>query len=278
MRLRLWALAALLLLLFSGCNGDNGKTLVFFYDQEFGKMAEFAPDMFSGHTEPLFTELSNAAKESDFSFKPVSVDILQEDYISAFRERLPQPGSKVIITSFLYNVPELQELLDSFQTAVVGSALDIPIDKLRIIGNGFSLLTDEGRMLSSTGQKIRFVAMKSGFQERIVQAFLDGAGPNVEVLETELNANSFIVPISDSLIVFSYGPYFKSFLASRTRKEPIRVVNYPGYPQYADQNLQKRADAFICYDFLSSFKSSLFELSSDKAEKKSFYSFDLVRR
>ena len=41
---------------------------------------------------------------------------------------------------------------------------------------------------------------------------------------------------------------------------------------------KKKVDAFICYDFATSFKSAILELASGKGEKKSFYSFDLIRR
>ena len=221
--------------------------------------------------------LSNIAKESGYSLKPVPVDILAEDYISSLQSRLPKQ-KKVMITSFLYNVPEIQELLSGYQAAVVGAAMDIPMDKLRIIGNGLRVIEDEGRMLAATGQKINFIALKSGFQQRITDAFLEGTGPNVQVFTAELNANSLIMPLSDNIIVASYGRCFKSFTSSWTMKGRIRVVNYPGSPDYVDPFMKKRVEAYICYDFATSFKSAILELASGRGEKKSFYSFDLIRR
>ena len=277
MRFRFWIIAALIVLFFSGCPFNDGDKLVFFYDLDFGQMAEFAPDIFSDHKEPLFPELSKVAKESGYALKYVPVDILQEDYISAFQSRLPQ-NKQVIITSFLYNIPEIQELLAGYQVAVVGAAVDIPMDKLRIIGNGFRVLEDEGRMLTAAGQKINFIALKSSFQQKISDAFLAGAGTDVKVFDADLNASSIIIPLTIDMIVASYGKCFKSLSSSKSLAGRIRVVNYPGSPEYVDANLKKRVDAFICYDFSTSFKSAILELASGRGEKKSFYSFDLVRR
>ena len=277
MRFRFWVISILLILFLSGCSTDKGEKLVFFYDRDFGKVAEFSPDLFSGNTDSLFSMLSNVAKESGYSLSFVPVDILEENYISSLQGRLPKQ-KKVMITSFLYTVPEIQELLTGFQTVVVGAAMDIPMDKLRIIGNGFRVIEDEGRMLSATGQKINFVALKSGFQQRITDAFLEGAGSNVQVFTAELNAGSLIMPLSDNMIVASYGKCFKSFTSSRTMTSRIRVVNYPGSPDYVDPYMKKRVEAYICYDFATSFKSAILELASGSGEKKSFYSFDLIRR
>ena len=277
MRFRFWIISVLLVLFLSGCPIDKGEKLVFFFDRDFGQVAEFSPDLFSGNAEPLFPMLSNIAKESGYSLKPVPVDILAEDYISSLQSRLPKQ-KKVMITSFLYNVPEIQELLSGYQAAVVGAAMDIPMDKLRIIGNGLRVIEDEGRMLAATGQKINFIALKSGFQQRITDAFLEGTGPNVQVFTAELNANSLIMPLSDNTIVASYGRCFKSFTSSWTMKGRIRVVNYPGSPDYVDPFMKKRVEAYICYDFATSFKSAILELASGRGEKKSFYSFDLIRR
>ena len=277
MRFRFWGISILLILFLSGCSTDKGEKLVFFYDRDFGKVAEFSPDFFSGNTEHLFPMLSNVAKESGYSLSFVPVDILEENYISILQGRLPKQ-KKVMITSFLYTVPEIQELLTGYQTAVVGAAIDIPMDKLRIIGNGFRVIEDEGRMLSATGQKINFVALKSGFQQRITDAFLGVAGPNVQVFTAELNAGSLIMPLSDNMIVASYGKCFKSFTSSRAMTGRIRVINYPGSPDYVDPYMKKRVEAYICYDFATSFKSAILELASDRGEKKSFYSFDLIRR
>ena len=257
---------------------NKGEELVFFHDQEFSQMAEFAPSLFSGEENPLFKELSNIAKESGYALKPVVVDIQQEDFINTFRQKLPKPGNKVVITSFLYNVPELQDLLSECQTAVVGAAMDIPVDRLRIIGNGFNLLSDEGRLLAVTGKKIYFIALKSDFQQRILQAFKDGAGSNVVVYEAGLNDKNIYVPATEDYVVASYGQFFKSFAAPKIRSGIIRVINYPGSPEYADPYMKKRVESFICYDFIGSFKSAILELSSRNNEKKSFYSFDLVRR
>ena len=257
---------------------DKGEKLVFFYDRDFGQMAELAPDIFSGHTAPLFPELSAVAAESGYSLKLVPVDILEEDYIGVFQSRLPKKNKQVMITSFLYNVQEIKELLEGYQTAVVGAALDVDLDSLKIIGNGFSLIEDEGRLLASTGQKINFIALKSSFQNRISQAFKDGAGENVKVFEAELEASSIIFPLSDDLIVASYGKCFKSFSSPHSRTSKIRVLNYPGSPAYVDPNMKKKVDAYICYDFATSFKSAILELASGRGEKKSFYSFDLIRR
>ncbi len=278
MRFRSWIIAALIVLLFSGCPFDKGEKLVFFHDRDFGQLAEFAPDIFSDNEGPLFKELSDAAKESGYALSPVSVDILEEDYISAFQSRLPKHSRQVVITSFLYNVPEIKELLAGYQTAVVGAAMDVDLDALRIIGNGFRVMEEEGRMLSAAGQKINFIALKSRFQQQILQAFKDGAGDSPKVFEAALNASSVVMPISDNVIVASYGPYFKNLITSRVMTGKSRVINYPGSPEYVDANTKKRVDAFICYDFATSFKSAILELASGRGEKKSFYSFDLVRR
>lgn len=278
MRFRSWIIAALAVLLFSGCPLDKGEKLVFFYDRDFGQLAEFAPDIFSDSAGPLFPELSNTAKESGYALTHVSVDILEEDYISAFQSRLPKHSKQVVITSFLYNVPEIKELLAGYQAAVVGAAMDVDLEALRIIGNGFRVIEEEGRMLSATGQKINFIALKSSFQQQILQAFKDGAGDSPKVFEAALNATSVVMPISDNVLVASYGPYFKNLSTSRVMTGKIRVLNYPGSPEYVDANTKKRVDAFICYDFATSFKSAILELASGRGEKKSFYSFDLVRR
>ena len=277
MRFRSWIIAALIILFSSSCTFDKENELVFFYDQDFGQMAEFAPDIFIDNNEPLFPKLSNVAKESGYALKYVPIDILQEDYISTFQSHQPKK-KQVMITSFLYNIPEIQEFLSEYKCAVVGAAMDIPLDKLKIIGNGFRVLEEEGRMLAATGQKINFVALKSGFQNRITQAFLDGAGDSATVFEAELNANSLIMPLSDNMIVASYGKCFKSFSSSKSFTGKIRVVNYPGTPDYVDPYMKKRVDAYICYDFATSFKSAILELASERVEKNSFYSFDLIRR
>ena len=277
MRFRFWVISILLILFLSGCSTDKGEKLVFFYDRDFGKVAEFSPDLFSGNTEPLFSMLSNVAKESGYSLSFVPVDVLEVNYISVIQGRLPKQ-KKVMITSLLYTVPEIQELLTGYQVAVVGAAMDIPMDKLRIIGNGFRVIEDEGRMLSATGQKINFIALKSGFQQLITNAFIEAVGPNVQVFSAELNAGSLIIPLSDNMIVASYGKCFKSLTASRAMTGRIRVINYPGSPDYVDPYMKKRVEAYICYDFATSFKSAILELASGRGEKKSFYSFDLIRR
>lgn len=278
MRLRLWIITSLLALLFSGCNLNKGEGLVFFYDQEFGQVAEFSPTLLSGEDKPVFKELSSAASESGYALKPVAIDLLDGNYISSFQHKLPKPGMPVVITSFLYSIPELQELLSGYQVAVVGAAIDIPLDKLMIIGNGFDLISDEGRMLSASGRKINFIALKCGFQQLITDAFKKGAGDRTEVFEAELSAGNIIVPITDDMIVASYGRYFKGFAVLKSRLSPIRVLNYPGSPEFVDPYMKKRVEAFICYDFLGSFKSAILELASGKSEKKSFYSFDLITR
>ena len=278
MRFRSWIIAVLIVFLFSGCSFDKGEKLVFFYDHDFGQMAEFAPDIFSGHTEPLFPELSTVAEESGYSLKFVPVDIMEENYISSFQRRLPKQHKQVMITSFLYGIPEVKELLAGYQSAVVGSALDVDLESLRIIGNGFRVLEEVGRMLSANGQKIKFIALNSSFQQLITDAFLEGAGANVQVFRADLNAGSIIIPLSDDLIVASYGKCFKSFSAPQSMTRKIRVLNYPASPSYVDFNMRKKIEAFICYDFATSFKSAILELASDRGEKKSFYSFDLIRR
>ena len=278
MRFRSWIIAILIVLILSGCSYNKGEELVFFYDHDFGQMAELVPDILSGHAEPLFPELSAISEESGYSLKPVPVDILEEDYISTFQDKLPKNSKQVMITSFLYSVPEIKELLAGYQTAVVGAALDVDMDALKIIGNGFRMIEDEGRLLASAGQKINIIALKSSFQQQIFQAFKAGAGENLKVFEVELNASGVIMPITDNMVVASYGKYFKNLAGSMVIKGKIRVLNYPGSPDYVDANIKKKVDAFICYDFATSFKSAILELASGKGEKKSFYSFDLIRR
>ncbi len=285
MRFRFWTLLAILLLLFSGCDQKKGKSLVFFHDPDFAQMAQFAPALFSGEDKPLFRELSDVASESGYTLENVSIDILEESFINSFQQHLPQKGMPVVITSFLYSVPELQELLTGYQVAVVGAVMDIALDKLDIIGNGFELLEDEGKLLAASGQKLSFIAIKSDFQQLITQAFKAGAGDNIVVYEAELNAKTLkigdLIALlqTDSLIVASYGPYFKSISSPTAKTGHIRIVNYPGSPDLVDPYMKKRVDAYICYDFLSSFKSAVLKLSDSRnGEKKSFYSFDLIRR
>ena len=277
MRLRLWSFTAILILFLSGCS-EKGNQLVFFYDRDFGQVAEYTPALFLGEDKPFFKEVSMVALESGYTLEPVSVDILDENYLNSFRNKLPAPGNQVVITSFLYSVPEIAELLAGHQTAVVGAALDIPLDKLKIIGNGFRVIGEEGRMLASAGVKINFVALKSGFQQLIKEAFSEGAGSIVKVFEAELDDQNIILPLSTDLIVASYGPCFKSFSSPQNRTGAIRVLNYPAKPEYVDPYMKKRVEAFICYDFAASFKSAIIELASSKGEKKSFYSFDLIRQ
>ena len=278
MRFRSWIIAILIVLILSGCSFNKGEELVFFLDHDFGQMAELVPDIFSGHAEPLFPELSSVAEESGYSLKPVPVDILKEDYISTFQNNLPKHNKQVVMTSFLYSVSEIRELLADYQVAVVGASLDVDLDALRIIGNGFRMIEDEGRLLASAGQKINIIALKSGFQQQIFQAFKAGAGENLKVFEVELNASGVIMPITDNLVVASYGKYFKNLAGSMVIKGKIRVLNYPGSPDYVDANIKKKVDSFICYDFATSFKSAILELRASRGEKKSFYSFDLIRR
>ena len=277
MRRLLWAFTALLALLLAGCS-ENGDKLVFFYDRDFGQVAEYTPALFLGEEKPFFKEISGIALESGYALNPVSVDIQEENYINAFRSRLDNSRKQVVITSFLYSIPEIQELLSDYQVAVVGAALDIPLDKLEIIGNGFRVIEEEGRLLVSSGKKIRLVALKSGFQQLIKEAFLNGAGEDTKVFEANLNAPSIIMPLSDDLIVASYGPCFKSFSSPQSRTGTIRVLNYPGAPEYVDPYMKKKVEAYICYDFATSFKSAIIEITSGQSEKKSFYSFDLIRR
>ncbi len=278
MRFRSWIIAVLIVLSFSGCSLKKGETLVFFYDLDFGQMAELVPDIFSGHTEPLFPELSAVAEESGYSLKLVPVDILKENYISTFQNKLPKHNRQVVITSFLYSVPEIKEQLAGYQTAVVGASMDVDLAALEIIGNGFRMIENEGRLLAAAGQKINFVSLKSGFQQQIFQAFKKGAGDIINVFEVEPDAVSVMMPISFNLVVVSYGKFFNNLSTSMIIKDKIRVLNYPGSPNYVDANIKKKVDAFICYDFVTSFKSAILELASGKGEKKSFYSFDLIRR
>lgn len=278
MRFRSWIIAVLIVLSFSGCSLKKGETLVFFYDLDFGQMAELVPDIFSGHTEPLFPELSAVAEESGYSLKLVPVDILKENYISIFQNKLPKHNRQVVITSFLYSVPEIKEQLAGYQAAVVGASMDVDLDALKIIGNGFRMIEDEGRLLAAVGKKINFVSLKGGFQQQIFQAFKKGAGNLLNVFEVEPDAASVMMPISFDLVVVSYGKFFKNLSSSMIIKDKIRVLNYPGSPDYVDANIKKKVDAFICYDFATSFKSAILELASGKGEKKSFYSFDLIRR
>ena len=42
--------------------------------------------------------------------------------------------------------------------------------------------------------------------------------------------------------------------------------------------MKKKVEAYICYDFATSFKSAIIEIASGQGEKKSLYSFDLIRR
>ena len=275
LRRLLWAFTVILLL--SGCSGKGDK-LVFFYDQDFGQVAEYTPALFLGEEKPFFQEISSVALESGYSLAPVPVDILDENYITIFKNKLSSSNKQVVITSFLYSVPEIQALLADYQVAVVGAALDIPLDKLKIIGNGFRVIEEEGQFLASSGKNIRFVALRSGFQQLIKEAFLNGAGADTKVFETGLNSPSIIMPLSYDLIVASYGPCFKSFSSPQSRTGSIRVLNYPGAPEYVDQNMKKKVEAYICYDFATSFKSAILELASNQSEKKSFYSFDLIRR
>ena len=278
MRFRSWIIAVLIVLSFSGCSLKKGETLVFFYDSDFGQMAELVPDIFSGHTGPLFPELSAVAEESGYSLKLVPVDILKENYISTFQNKLPRHNKQVVITSFLYSVPEIKEHLAGYQAAVVGASMDVDLDALKIIGNGFRMIEDEGRLLAAVGKKINFVSLKGGFQQQIFQAFKKGAGNLLNVFEVEPDAASVMMPISFDLVVVSYGKFFKNLSSSMIIKDKIRVLNYPGSPDYVDANIKKKLDAFICYDFATSFKSAILELASGKGEKKSFYSFDLIRR
>ena len=278
MRFRSWIIAVLIVLSFSGCSLKKGETLVFFYDLDFGQMAELVPDIFSGHTEPLFPELSAAAEESGYSLKLVPVDILKENYISTFQNKLPKHNRQVVITSFLYSVPEIKEQLAGYQTAVVGASMDVDLAALEIIGNGFRMIENEGRLLAAAGQKINFVSLKSGFQQQIFQAFKKGAGDIINVFEVEPDAASVMMPISFNLVVVSYGKFFNNLSTSMIIKDKIRVLNYPGSPNYVDTNIKKKVDAFICYDFTTSFKSAILKFASGKGEKKSFYSFDLIRR
>lgn len=278
MRFRSWIIAVLIVLSFSGCSLKKGETLVFFYDLDFGQMAELVPDIFSGHTEPLFPELSAAAEESGYSLKLVPVDILKENYISTFQNKLPKHNRQVVITSFLYSVPEIKEHLAGYQTAVVGASMDVDLAALEIIGNGFRMIENEGRLLAAAGQKINFVSLKSGFQQQIFQAFKKGAGDIINVFEVEPDAASVMMPISFNLVVVSYGKFFNNLSTSMIIKDKIRVLNYPGSPNYVDTNIKKKVDAFICYDFTTSFKSAILKFASGKGEKKSFYSFDLIRR
>ncbi len=278
MRFRSWIIAVLIVLSFSGCSLKKGETLVFFYDLDFGQMAELVPDIFSGHTEPLFPELSAVAEESGYSLKLVPVDILKENYISTFQNKLPKHNRQVVITSFLYSVPEIKEQLAGYQTAVVGASMDVDLAALEIIGNGFRMIENEGRLLAAAGQKINFVSLKSDFQQQIFQAFKKGAGDIINVFEVEPDAVSVMMPISFNLVVVSYGKFFNNLSTSMIIKDKIRVLNYPGSPNYVDANIKKKVDAFICYDFATSFKSAILELASGKGEKKSFYSFDLIRR
>ncbi|MBO7431076.1 MAG: hypothetical protein J6U56_08730 [Spirochaetia bacterium] len=277
MRLRLWSFTAILILLISGCS-NKGESLTFFYDKDFGQVAELAPALFLGQDKPFFKELSRVSLESGYKLEPFQIDIQEEDYLNSFKSRLPQHNKKLVITSFLYTVPDIQEALSGFQVAVVGAALDIPLDKLKVIGNGFRVIEDEGRMLVSAGQKIRFVALKSGFQQLITDAFIEGSGSDIMIYTAELNAKMLPMPQSDELIVASYGPCFKSFSSPQFYTGAIRVLNYPADPEYADPYMKKKVEAYICYDFATSFKSAILELASGRGEKKSFYSFDLVRR
>lgn len=284
MRIRFWTVSLLLALILSGCGNPGGQPLVFFCDQDFCQVAEYAPAVFSDHEEPLFPELSAVAAESGFALKKVSINVSEENYLQSFQKKLPSTGSPLIITSFLYTLPEVQNLLDSYQVAVVGAALDIPLDNLSVAGGGFELLREEGRTLASLSKNLALISLANGFQRLIAQSFLDGAGDKeVFHLEIETNAQDirqidlFQLSRQDMVIVTSFGPYFKSVSSPKTRTGTIHVVNYPSAPDFSDPYMRKRVESFICYDFATSFKSAILELS-DKGEKKSFYAFDLVRR
>ena len=161
---------------------------------------------------------------------------------------------------------------------------DIPLDNLSVTGGGFELLKEEGRTLASLSKNLALISLANGFQRLIAQSFLDGAGDKeVFHLEIETNAQDirqidlFQLSRQDMVIVASFGPYFKSVSSPKTRTGTIHVVNYPSAPDFSDPYMRKRVESFICYDFATSFKSAILELS-DKGEKKSFYSFDLIRR
>lgn len=285
MRLTFRIITILLILLFSGCSNSDGKKLVFFYDKEFGQVAELAPAVLSEEDKPVFKNLADIALESGYALKPVSLDIIEKDYLSFLQSKLPQHDKQIVITSFLYTVPAIQELLDDYQVAVVGASIDIPVNKLKVIGNGFNLIEDEGKMLAAAGKNNILIALKSDFQKRIADAFLGGSGSMTgTVIEAELNASMLkaldLVKLNQtgSMVVASYGPCFKSFSSPQNQTGSIRVLNYPAKPEYADPYLKKKVEAFICYDFTSSFKSAILELASESGEKKSFYSFDLIRR
>ena len=57
MRRLLWAFTALLALLLAGCS-EKGDKLVFFYDRDFGQVAEYTPALFLGEEKPFFKEIS----------------------------------------------------------------------------------------------------------------------------------------------------------------------------------------------------------------------------
>ena len=278
MRFRTWITAVILVLLLSGCSKKFGKELVFFYTQDLGQIAEFTPDIFSGNSSPLFPQLSKVAAESKYALSFVPVDILAEDYISSFQSHLPQHNKQVIITSFLYRIPEIKELLEGYQIAVVGAAMDIDLDHLDIIGNGFNTLEQELNLLTADAHKITFIAINNNFHEQITQAVLNGAGAKVKVVKAEPDASKVTVPQNDDLYIASYGPYFKDLSSIKSKFDRIVVINFPGAPKYVDSGIKKKVEAFICYDFATSFKNAILKLASDKNEKINFYSFELIRQ
>ena len=75
MRRLLWAFTALLALLLAGCS-ENGDKLVFFYDRDFGQVAEYTPALFLGEEKPFFKEISGIALESGYAFRKRIISML----------------------------------------------------------------------------------------------------------------------------------------------------------------------------------------------------------
>lgn len=275
----------LLSIVLAGCAGKKADAgaIPFFYDSNFEHIAKFSPLLFTGdENTQLFPELDRIAGESGVSLNAIAINDMEEGFISKIQAALPSDAAKpVIIISHLYAYADVVSLLAGRNVLVVGPTLDIDVDAVDIVGNGFDLIREEGKSLSSFSNIITYIMPDNKFQQCIKDAFIEGTGDkaiaiypvNMESQELSSQALTSVYNIN-GLVIAAYGRYFKQISSPKARSGMLRVINYPGRPELMDQTAQKKTEKVLFYDFTGAFKKALENIG----KKGVVYSFELIRR
>ena len=275
----------LISVILSGCSGkaSDSNAIPFFYDSNFAKIAEFSPVLFTGDEKtPLFQELDKVSQNAGITIRRIEINDMEDGFLSVIQDALPADVNKpVIVISHLYAYADVVKLLADRNVSVVGPSLDIDTNTVKIVGNGFDIVREEGMSAASSWNKITYIMPDNKFQKMISDAFIEGAGEksvsvfSVNMEAVDLNSQA-LVSVSDinGLVVAVYGRYFKKIFSPKTKTGMIRIINYPGKPEFMESWANKKTEKVLYYDFMQSFKTAL----SNIEEKGVFYSFELIRQ